>query len=80
MKSQNATAREELQRATRDEPAIVEVYSVSGEWDYLLHLVVRDVADLEDVLMRRVLELDCVAGTATICALRRIKHTNRIPT
>jgi len=80
MKSQDAASREALQRAMEDEPAIVEVYSISGEWDYLLHLIVRDIADLEAVLMRRVLELDCVAGTATIFALRRIKHTTRIPT
>ncbi len=57
-----------------------DAYSISGERDYLLHLLVRDVADLEDLLIRRVFELECVSGTATICALRRIKHTNRTPT
>ncbi len=79
MKSQDAASRDMLQRAIDLEPAIVEVYSISGEWDYLLHLVVRDIADLEEILMRRVLELDCVAGTATLFALRRIKHTTTIP-
>ena len=61
------------------EPAIVEVYSISGEWDYLLHLLVKDMADLEDILMKRVLEHESVAGTATIFALRRVKHVTQVP-
>lgn len=80
MKSQDAASRQALQSALDDEPAVLEVYSTSGEWDYLLHLVVRDMDDLETILMRRILELDCVAGTATTFALRRIKHTTQIPT
>ena len=70
MKSQDAQARAAFQQAVDDEPAIMEVYSVTGEWDYMLHMVVRDIADFEDILMRRLLELDCVAGTSTIFALR----------
>ena len=40
-----AAAREALKRAVDQEPTIVEVYSISGDWDYMLHLVVRDIAD-----------------------------------
>lgn len=79
MKSQDAAARTAFQRAVDSEPAILEVYSVTGEWDYMLHMVVRDIADFEAILMRRLLELDCVAGTSTIFALRRIKHTREVP-
>ena len=79
MKSQNARARQEFQRAMELEPTIVEIYSISGEWDYLLHLLVRDIADLEEILMRRVLEHESVAGTATIFALRRVKHVTEVP-
>ena len=79
MKSQDAEARAAFQRAVDAEPAIMEVYSVTGDWDYMLHMVVRDIADFEAILMRRLLELDCVAGTSTIFALRRIKHTREVP-
>lgn len=79
MKSQDAAARAAFQQAVDSEPAITEAYSVTGDWDYMLHMVVRDIADFEDILMRRLLELDCVAGTSTVFALRRIKHTSRIP-
>lgn len=79
MKSQDKDARAAFKRAVDAEPSILEVYSVSGEWDYMLHMVVRDIEDFEAILMRRLLELDCVAGTSTIFALRRIKHTREVP-
>lgn len=79
MKSQDGAARAGFQRAMEAEPAITEVYSISGEWDYLLHLIVRDIADLEDILMRRVLEHPNVAGTATMFVLRRIKRSWEVP-
>lgn len=79
MKSQGPTARALFQKTMEAEPAIVEVYSMSGDWDYLVHLVVRDIADLEQILMSRVHELDCVASASTLFVLRRIKHTTVIP-
>ena len=79
MRAQDARAREEFQRAMEMEPTIVAVYAITGEWDYLLHLLVRDMADLEDVLMKRVLEHPGVAATAIMFALRRVKHTTEVP-
>jgi Lrp/AsnC family transcriptional regulator len=76
---QNVETRAAFQRAVEQEPAIIEVYSTSGEWDYLMHLLVQDIADLEQTLMRRVLELSSVAATSTTFALRRIKHTTAVP-
>lgn len=79
MKSQDEASQRDFKRAVDAEPAIVEVYSISGDWDYLLHLLVRDIEDLEQVLMKQILKLDCVAGTSTLFVLRRIKHTTRVP-
>ena len=79
MKSQNSEARQKFQKAMEQEPTIVEIYSISGEWDYMLHLLVRDMEDLESILMSRVLENPSVAGTATIFAMRRVKKTTEIP-
>ncbi len=79
MKSQDARSRQDFQRSMEQEPTIVEVYKISGEWDYLLHLLVRDMADLEAILMKHVLEHVAVAGTSTIFAMRRVKHTTEVP-
>lgn len=79
MKSQDAASRSAFQRAMEAEPVITEVYSTSGDWDYLLHLLVRDIADLEQILMARILGMDSVAGTSTVFVLRRIKRETAVP-
>lgn len=79
MKSQDAAAREGFQRAILAEPTVIELHAISGEWDYLLHLLVRDMADLESILMTRILSLPAVAGTATQFSLRRIKRETAVP-
>jgi Lrp/AsnC family transcriptional regulator len=79
MSSQNSVSRDSFQRAMERVPSIVEIYSISGDWDYLLHLLVRDMADLETVLMTQILEHDSVAASSTIFVLRRVKRTTEIP-
>jgi len=77
--SQDEETRQSFQRLVDSEDSILEVYSISGDWDYLLHLLVRDMVDLEDVLMRRVLGHKSVGGTSTLFVIRRLKHTTVIP-
>jgi Lrp/AsnC family transcriptional regulator len=79
MTSQNAAARKSFQQAMEQVPTIVEIYSISGEWDYLLHLLVRDMADLEHILMTQILEHENVAGSSTIFVMRRVKQTTEVP-
>lgn len=79
MKSQDSGARRSFQRAVEEEPTILEAYSISGEWDYLLHLAVHDMQDYEDILMRRVLDHESVAATSTVFAMRRLKYTTALP-
>ncbi len=62
---------------TRDE--IVECYAMSGEWDYLLRIAVRDVADYDRFIMRGVLAHPSVANAASNFALRQVKYTTEIP-
>lgn len=58
---------------------IVECYSMSGEWDYLLRICVRDVADYDRFVMRGVLAHPSVANAASNFALRQVKYTTVIP-
>ncbi len=59
--------------------SIVECYTVSGEWDYLLRIVVADVRSYEAFLMRVLLRHPAVASASSQFALRRIKYTTSIP-
>lgn len=58
---------------------IVECHSMSGEWDYLLRIVVRDVADYERFLMRTLLQHPAVATASSHFALNQVKYTTVIP-
>lgn len=63
----------------RERPEIIECYSMSGEWDYLLRIVVRDVADYESFLMRTLLEHPSVDGASSHFALSQTKYTTALP-
>lgn len=60
-------------------PEVVECFSMSGEWDYLLRIVVADVADYNDYLMRRLLSHPGVAGASSHFALELVKYTTALP-
>jgi Lrp/AsnC family transcriptional regulator len=62
---------------TREE--IAECFAMSGEWDYLLRVVVRDVADYERFLMRELLSHPTIATAASHFALSQVKHTTAVP-
>ena len=60
-------------------PEIVECFSMSGEWDYQLRVVARDVADYEGFLMQTVLKNDAVATASSHFALKTVKYQTAIP-
>lgn len=63
--------------AARDE--IIECYSMTGEWDYLLRVLVADVEDYNRFLMRTVLRHPSVATGSTHFALSQVKYTTAVP-
>ena len=79
MTRQTMTARAEFEEFIRSREEIVECYAMSGEWDYLLRIAVRDVADYDRFVMRGVLAHPSVANAASNFALRQVKYTTEIP-
>lgn len=79
MKSHEISARQEFERLVAAHDEIMECYSMSGEWDYLLRIVVADVRDYERFLMRELLNQGAVAASASHFALNRIKYTTAMP-
>ena len=63
----------------RSRPEVMECYSMSGEWDYLLRIVAADVADYEDFLMHTLLDHPSVGGAASHFALSTTKYTTALP-
>ena len=79
MKSHSAEATEAFENfvAARDE--ISECYSMSGDWDYLLRILVADVEDYNHFLMRIVLRHPSVATGSSHFALAQVKYTTAVP-
>jgi Lrp/AsnC family transcriptional regulator len=79
MRSHARDARAAFENFVDDRPEIVECFSMSGEWDYLMRVVVADVADYNRFLMQTLLGHPSVAGAASHFALSMTKYTTVIP-
>ena len=68
-----------FERFVADREEVMECYSMSGEWDYLLRVVVADVADYERFLMRDLLAHPRVATASSHFSLSQVKYTTALP-
>lgn len=62
-----------------EHPQIVECFSMSGESDYTLRVLARDVGDYEHFLKKVLLHLPGVASVVSNFALKTIKLTMKVP-
>jgi Lrp/AsnC family transcriptional regulator len=79
LKSHAQAERADFEALLKARPEILECYSMSGEWDYLMRIVVEGVADYERLLMRHLLNHPNVATSASHFALSQVKYTTAIP-
>ncbi|MFA5488483.1 MAG: Lrp/AsnC family transcriptional regulator [Candidimonas sp.] len=79
MKEHDAQARKQFERFVESHEEVLECYSMSGEWDYLLRIVVEDVRGYERLLMERILVHNAVATSSSSFALKRVKYTTALP-
>jgi Lrp/AsnC family transcriptional regulator len=63
----------------RSEPKIMECYSMSGEWDYLMRVVASDVSDYEHFLMQVLLKHPSVGAASSHFALSVTKYQTALP-
>lgn len=79
LKEHGEKAREALESFVLSRPEVMECYSMSGETDYMLRIVVPDVAAYEHFLMAHVLDHPFVASASSSFALRQVKYTTGLP-
>ena len=79
VRSHSAEDRASFESFVRSRPEILECFSMSGEWDYLLRVVARDVADYNEFLMGKMLKHPAVASASSNFALQTIKFTTAVP-
>jgi DNA-binding Lrp family transcriptional regulator len=54
-----------------DVPGVAEVYTVTGEWDYVAIVRVREHDELADVVTKRLTKLDGIERTQTMVAFQQ---------
>lgn len=79
MKSHAGDARRQFEQFVLSHDKVMDCYSMSGEWDYLVRVIVHDVREYEEFLMRELLAQDSVASSASHFALKRVKSTTEVP-
>ena len=60
-------------------PEVTECFSVSGDRDYVLHVVVKDMDTYNDFLNSQVLKHSAVRSASSTFVLRRVKYSTELP-
>ena len=71
--------RESFERHVALLPEVMECFSVSGERDYLLQVVARDMDGYNDFLNAQILRHPAVQSASSTFVLRRIKYSTALP-
>ena len=65
-------------RTLLDRPEVLTCYTMTGEMDFLLHVIVRDIDALSDFTMRRLLRVPGVRDVTSSIVLETVKEDPRI--
>ena len=70
--------RHDFERHVQTLPEVTECFSVSGERDYVLHVIVKDMDAYNQFLNSQVLKHPSVRSASSTFVLRRVKYTTRM--
>ncbi|MFT9208055.1 Lrp/AsnC family transcriptional regulator [Acetobacter orientalis] len=68
-----------FEKAVLDMPGVIACHNVSGKYDYLLQIVVRDMEDFHNLSMRQIRMLGCIKEMHTHFSIREIKRSGNLP-
>jgi Lrp/AsnC family transcriptional regulator len=71
--------RQEFEKYIEGLPEVMECYSVSGDRDYLLQVISKDMESYNDFLNTMILNHASVHSASSSFALRRVKYTTVLP-
>ncbi|QQN73007.1 Lrp/AsnC family transcriptional regulator [Croceicoccus sp. YJ47] len=60
-------------------PHIITCHAVTGDMDYLLHVVARDVDHLSQITLKTLLRIRGVRDVKSVIALEEVKRTRALP-
>ena len=77
--SHDSKHRKAFERLVATTPEIMQCFSITGPYDYILNIRVRDIAAYEALLMDTILSHPSVASASSTIALREHKFTTALP-
>jgi Lrp/AsnC family leucine-responsive transcriptional regulator len=69
----------EMEKAIRQFPEILECYTISGDFDYLLKVVATDLKSFSNFLTDRLMQVPGVSGVRSMVCLEEIKQASPLP-
>lgn len=70
---------ESFERSIRQFDEVVECYTMTGAWDYMLKIVVKDIRHYETFVRNKLLEIALVGEVHSHLAVTEIKNTTELP-
>ena len=68
----------EFEAAVLQHPAVLQCFSTAGQADYLLHVLVADILELDTLLRMEIAQLPGVHSISTTVCMKTIKHRSTI--
>lgn len=72
-------ALERFEKAVSQFPEVMECYLMTGNADYLLRVVVKDLGDLERLIVNRLSRIENMSSIRSSIALKRVKYHTELP-
>lgn len=70
---------DDFDRSVRVMPEVLECYSVTGPYDYLLRIVSADLASFAEFMLHKLMRVPGVRGVESSVVLQEIKRTTELP-
>ncbi|HEX7812426.1 MAG TPA: Lrp/AsnC family transcriptional regulator [Burkholderiales bacterium] len=72
-------ALEAFEKAVRQRPEVMECYLMTGDADYLLRVVVPDIQQLEEFILKFLTRMPGVGNIRSSFALKQVKYQTALP-
>ena len=79
LKQVNKQIAQDFTEAVGAMPEVVECYNTSGEFDYLLKILVSDLTVYRNFVLEKLGIIDCVASLQSIFVMDEVKHEYGFP-
>jgi Lrp/AsnC family leucine-responsive transcriptional regulator len=79
LERQIEAALEAFERVIAERPEVMECYLMTGDADYLLRIVVPDVAAYETFLKNHLIRIQGISSIKSSFALNRVKYETALP-